>query len=125
METSKHPRVLGLTASPGSEASKIKEICKNLAIEEVELRTRDSPDVAPYLQELEIERVVLEFPEKFQKMREARKRFKNAVEQEAMQLKDERALKITEYEKFINENLKRDLQKVLDYRDKLYEQLAK
>ena len=71
METSKHPRILGLTASPGSEASKIKEICKNLSIEEVELRTRESPDVAPYLQELEFEKVILELPEKFQEIRES------------------------------------------------------
>lgn len=71
METAKHPRILGLTASPGSDIGKIKEICKNLSIEEVELRTRDSSDVAPYLQELEFEKVVLELPEKFQKIREA------------------------------------------------------
>jgi len=67
METSKHSRILGLTASPGSDALKIKEICKNLSIEEVELRTRDSPDVVPYLQELEFEKVILELP----KIREA------------------------------------------------------
>ncbi|HKZ33867.1 MAG TPA: DEAD/DEAH box helicase [Candidatus Nanoarchaeia archaeon] len=71
METAKHPRILGLTASPGSEASKIKEICRNLSIEEVELRTRESPDVAPYLQELKFEKVILELPKKFQEIREA------------------------------------------------------
>jgi len=71
METSKHPRILGLTASPGSEASKIKEICENLSIEEVELRTRESPDVVPYLQKLEFEKVILELPEEYQKIREA------------------------------------------------------
>jgi len=71
METSKNPRILGLTASPGSEAGKIREICKNLSIEEVELRTRESPDVAPYLQKLEFEKVILELPEEHQRMREA------------------------------------------------------
>ena len=39
-EESNHQRILGLTASPGSDNDKIKEICKNLSIEEVELRTR-------------------------------------------------------------------------------------
>ena len=53
---SNHPRIIGLTASPGSEKSKIKEICKNLSIEEVELRTRDSSDVKEHLQELEFEK---------------------------------------------------------------------
>ena len=71
METAKHPRILGLTASPGSEASKIKEICKNLSIEEVELRTRDSSDVSPYMQELEIEKIQIDFPHKFMEIRAA------------------------------------------------------
>lgn len=70
MDTAKNPRILGLTASPGSEAQKIKDICKNLSIEEVELRNRYSPDVAPYLQELEFERVILDLPKKFQEIRE-------------------------------------------------------
>jgi len=71
IETSKHPRILGLTASPGSESSKIKEICKNLSIEEVELRTRESPDVINYLQELEFEKVMLELPEKMVNIKSA------------------------------------------------------
>ena len=66
---SNHPRIIGLTASPGSEKSKIKEICKNLSIEEVELRTRDSSDVKEHLQELEFEKIMLDFPAEFQDMR--------------------------------------------------------
>ncbi len=66
-----HPRILGLTASPGSEASKIKEICKNLSIEEVELRTRQSPDVKKYLQELKFEKIVVDLPSEFLKMKDA------------------------------------------------------
>ena len=64
-----HPRIMGLTASPGSETSKIKEICKNLFIQEVELRTRDSPDVKPYLQELEFDKRIVEFPPEFQEIK--------------------------------------------------------
>jgi len=71
METSKHPRILGLTASPGGESLKIKEICKNLSIEEVEIRTRESPDVISYLQELEFKKVMLELPEKMLKIKDA------------------------------------------------------
>lgn len=66
---SKHPRILGLTASPGSETNKIKEICRNLFIEEVELRTRESLDVKPYLQELEYEKRMVEFPPEFQEIK--------------------------------------------------------
>ncbi len=64
-----HTRILGLTASPGSEASKIKEVCKNLSIEEVELRTRESEDVKQYLQKLEFEKVFLELPVEFEEIR--------------------------------------------------------
>jgi len=69
MQQAQNPRLLGLTASPGSEAAKIKEICKNLSIEEVELRTRDSSDVKQYLQELEFEKVLVDFPPEFEEMR--------------------------------------------------------
>ncbi len=68
-ETAQHPRILGLTASPGSEVSKIKEICKNLFIEEVELRTRESEDVKHNLQEREFEKVIVELPQEIEEMR--------------------------------------------------------
>ncbi len=58
-------RILGLTASPGSDASKVKEICAHLGIEEIEVRTRDSFDVKPYLQEREFQKVEVPFPEEF------------------------------------------------------------
>jgi|TARA_Y100000034_G_scaffold30203_1_gene36825 Fanconi anemia group M protein len=72
-----HQRIIGLTASPGSEKSKIKEICKNLSIEEVGLRTRDSDDVKKYLQELEFEKIDLDFPLEFEKIREPLKKLFN------------------------------------------------
>jgi len=58
-------RIIGMTASPGSDTRKIREICKNLEIEEVELRTRESEDVRKYLQELEFEKILVEFPKEF------------------------------------------------------------
>ena len=70
-EQSIHPRILGLTASPGSEAHKIKEICRNLSIEEVELRTRYSEDVKPYLQELKFEKIMIDLPVEFIKIQDA------------------------------------------------------
>ena len=57
--------ILGLTASPGSDAKKIKEICKHLNIEEIEVRTRDSEDVKSYLQQLEFEKGEVPFPQEF------------------------------------------------------------
>ncbi len=61
--------VLGLTASPGSEKSKIKEICQNLGIEAVEIRTRDSADVKPYLQHLDIKAIKVPFPDEMANIR--------------------------------------------------------
>ena len=50
-----HPLILGMTASPGSDLSSIQDVCKNLFIEEIEVRTSDDPDVAPYNYPLEID----------------------------------------------------------------------
>ncbi|MFH1802239.1 MAG: DEAD/DEAH box helicase [archaeon] len=58
-------RILGLTASPGSETENVKEICKHLNVKEIEVRTRDSPDVKDYLQEREFEKVAVPFPAEF------------------------------------------------------------
>jgi len=62
-------RLLGLTASPGGDRAKINDVCKNLGIEAVEVRTRDSPDVKPYLQELEFEKVEVDFPTEFEEIK--------------------------------------------------------
>jgi len=71
MKNAKHPRIIGLTASPGSEKSKINEICRNLSIEEVELRGRESDDVKQYLQELEFEKIIMDFPPELEEIRQA------------------------------------------------------
>ncbi|MEK6829458.1 MAG: DEAD/DEAH box helicase [Nanoarchaeota archaeon] len=71
VETAMNPRIIGLTASPGSEKSKIKEICRNLSIEEVELRGRESSDVKNYIQELEFEKIIIDFPPELEEIRQA------------------------------------------------------
>src|SRR3989337_1131797 len=71
MKNAKHPRIIGLTASPGSEKSKITDICRNLSIEEVELRGRESDDVKQYLQELEFEKIIMDFPPELEEIRQA------------------------------------------------------
>lgn len=70
----KDHRIVGLTASPGSDATKIKQICKNLSIEAVELRTRDSEDVKKYLQELEFEKILVTFPSELEEIRHVLKK---------------------------------------------------
>jgi ERCC4-related helicase len=81
-DQSKNPRILGLTASPGSSASKIKEICGNLFIKEVELRTRESEDVKEYLQELDFKKIIVEFPSEFEEIKHVLKKlFDDYVEE--------------------------------------------
>jgi len=55
--------VLGMTASPGSSAEKILEVCENLGIKSVEIRTEYDPDVVPYLHDLVIEPIRVEAPD--------------------------------------------------------------
>ncbi len=69
LKNSENPRIIGLTASPGSDPNKIKEICKNLSVEEVELRTRESQDVKNYLQKLEFNKIEVDFPREFHEVR--------------------------------------------------------
>ena len=64
----KYPRILALTASPGSDLESIKEICKNLYIEKVEVRTEQDADVKPYIQQVQLNWVKVEFPEEFKKI---------------------------------------------------------
>ncbi len=68
-EEAKNQRILGLTASPGADKSKIKGISKNLGIEAIEIRTRESEDVKPYLQKLKFSIIKLDFPEKFKEIK--------------------------------------------------------
>lgn len=65
----KSPLILALSASPGSEMEKIEEVCANLFIEAVEIRTDKDPDVAPYVQEVELEWVKVELPEELKKVK--------------------------------------------------------
>ena len=68
-QQAKNPRILGMTASPGAERKTVEQIAKNLNIETIELRTRDSPDVKEYLQELKFEAIRVDFPEEFDRLR--------------------------------------------------------
>src|SRR3989344_3765810 len=65
MKKANFTRILGLTASPGSDAEKIKEVCKHLHIEAVEIRTLDDPDVAQYIQETTTEWLSVNLPTSF------------------------------------------------------------
>lgn len=63
-ETAK-PRILALTASPGSEKQKIMDICKNLGVEHIEVRSDSSPDVRPYIQSVSVDWKYVTLPQLF------------------------------------------------------------
>jgi ERCC4-related helicase len=63
MQVGKWPRILALTASPGSDLPKINEIIANLDLREIEVRVDTDPDVKPYVQEVDIKWLSVEFPE--------------------------------------------------------------
>lgn len=65
----KYPKILALTASPGSEIEKINEVVQNLFIEEVEVRTDEDPDVKPYIKEIKMQWVNVELPEEFKEIK--------------------------------------------------------
>lgn len=75
-EKALHPLILGLTASPASDREKIKAICSNLQITNVEIRSEDDADVAPYIKKKEIEEIKVELP---QEMLELANDLKNLI----------------------------------------------
>ena len=62
-QKAKFERILCLTASPGANTDKILEVCKNCYIEEIEVRTKEDDDVKPYVQDVEIDYILIELPE--------------------------------------------------------------
>jgi Fanconi anemia group M protein len=63
------PRIIGLTASPGSDLKTINKVCNNLFIEAIEVRTEEDKDVKPYIQELETKYLEVELPKNFEKIK--------------------------------------------------------
>lgn len=74
------PRILGLSASPGSDLEKISEVCQNLFIEDIEVRSDEDPDLKPYVQETTVEYQLIELPQEFKEARDALQNcFKNKL----------------------------------------------
>ena len=71
-------RILGLTASPGTDPEIVKKICEHLNIEEIEFRHRDSEDVKAHIQELEFKKIEVPFPPEFIELRVLFKRIFDA-----------------------------------------------
>jgi len=65
-----NPLVIGLTASPGSEESRIEEVAKNIRASFIEARSDKSDDVKPYVQSVRYEFLPAQLPEPLRGARE-------------------------------------------------------
>ncbi len=70
MSEADDPLILALTASPGATKSKISKICKNLFIENVEVRTDSSKDVKEYVNPVKIDWMEVELPDSYISLRD-------------------------------------------------------
>lgn len=69
VKESKFNLVLGLTASPGSDKSKIKEVCENLFIQNIVVKSEDDDDVRPYFNPVKIDWVKVKMSEELEKIK--------------------------------------------------------
>lgn len=63
--------ILGLTASPGSDKEKIKEICNNLFIQDVVVKNEDDSDVMPYFNPIKIDWVKIQMTRELEKIKKS------------------------------------------------------
>ncbi|MBU3904860.1 MAG: DEAD/DEAH box helicase [Nanoarchaeota archaeon] len=77
MKQSQFPRILALTASPGSTNEKINKIRDNLFIDAVEIRVETDLDVKPYIKKKETEYIKVELPKE---LKAAQKLLKFTIE---------------------------------------------
>ncbi|MFH1663585.1 MAG: DEAD/DEAH box helicase [archaeon] len=57
--------ILGLTASPGGKKERIDDVCKNLFIKNIEIKSEKDADVKPYVNEIESEWIKVNLPAEF------------------------------------------------------------
>ena len=65
MKKSRNGRIVAMTASPGSDLEKITDVCTNLHIENLEVRTEEDSDVKPYVNETKVKWIYVELPKLF------------------------------------------------------------
>jgi ERCC4-related helicase len=65
MKRALHPRILALTASPGTDQETVNGVMQNLFIEKIEVRSTEDHDVAPYVKDIDIKKVFVELPDEF------------------------------------------------------------
>lgn len=69
VKESKFNLILGLTASPGSDKEKIKEVCDNLYIQSIIVKTEEDNDVRPYFNPVAIDWVRVKMSSELEKIK--------------------------------------------------------
>ena len=69
VQESNYNLILGLTASPGSDKAKIKEVCENLYIQNIVVKTEEDSDVRPYFNPVEIDWVRVKMSTELEKIK--------------------------------------------------------
>lgn len=67
-ESDQSGRILGMTASPGGDREKIAEICKALFIQQIDFRTEEDPDVAPYFRPIDLDWKFIDVPKEYREI---------------------------------------------------------
>jgi len=70
VEQAPWPVIMATTASPGSNRKKINQTCSDLYVEQIEFRTEEDPDVAPYIHRVDVEWREVDLPEEYKKLGE-------------------------------------------------------
>lgn len=69
VKESKFNLILGLTASPGSDKEKIKEVCDNLYVQNIVVKTEEDHDVRPYFNPVAIDWVRVKMSSELEKIK--------------------------------------------------------
>lgn len=69
VKESKFNLILGLTASPGSDKEKIKEVCDNLYVQNIVVKTEEDYDVRPYFNLVAIDWVRVKMSSELEKIK--------------------------------------------------------
>ena len=70
VQESKFNLILALTASPGSDKYKIKEVCENLYIQNIVVKTEQDSDVKPYFNPVSIDWIKVKMSSELAKIKE-------------------------------------------------------
>ena len=68
-QKSKYERIMGLTASPGSDLDTITQVCNNLYTKEIEARVETDPDVKEYVQDIKVDWIKVDLPKEFKELK--------------------------------------------------------